>query len=181
MRHFGILIILFIAVTNGACQTPKARKPIDVFSGSFIKDSAKRNKELLTKEQTYIEGLIKKDTLHQYITSEGGFWYYYTTKDTISSAKPKFGDIVNFDYDISSLRDQVIYTKEELKNQNYPIDKDELFHGLREGLKLMQIGEEITFIFPSYLAFGYYGDNDKIGTNVPIKVNVKLNNIKKVD
>lgn len=178
LRSFAALLFV---LTTASCQTPKARKPIEVFSGSFIKDSAKRNKELLTKEQDFIKELIKKDTIHKYIASEGGFWYYYKKKDTIITPKPQFGDIVNFDYDISSLRDQEIYSKEELGSRDYTIDKEELFYGLREGLKLMQIGEEILFIFPSYLSYGYYGDNDKIGTNVPLKVNVKLNNIKKED
>ncbi len=181
MNRFWILLILGIVFANGACQTPKARQPIDVFSGSFIKTSAERNKKLLEREQAVIENVIKKDTVQNYVTSQGGYWYYYNKKDTVSTKTPEFGDIVNFDYNVKTLNGSVIYTEEELGNQVYPIDKDELFHGLREGLKLMKIGEDVTFVFPSYLAFGYYGDNDKIGTNVPIIVNVKLNNIKKED
>ena len=57
------------------------------------------------------------------------------------------------------------------------MDKEELFQGLREGLKLMKAGEEVTFIFPSQKAFGYYGDGNKIGTNVPLIVNVNLKTI----
>jgi FKBP-type peptidyl-prolyl cis-trans isomerase len=57
------------------------------------------------------------------------------------------------------------------------MDKQELFTGLREGLKLMKPGDDITFIFPSQKAYGYYGDDNKIGTNVPLICKVKLNTI----
>jgi hypothetical protein len=39
-------------------------------------------------------------------------------------------------------------------------------------------GETVTFLFPSYKAFGYYGDKNKIGTNWLIKTKVTLNDIK---
>ena len=35
-------------------------------------------------------------------------------------------------------------------------------------------GETITFIFPSYKAYGYYGDQNKIGRNMPISTKVTL-------
>ena len=57
------------------------------------------------------------------------------------------------------------------------MDKEELFTGLREGLKLMKPSENITFVFPSQIAYGYYGDENKIGTNVPIICEVTLNTI----
>ncbi|GAK93987.1 gliding motility protein GldI [Nonlabens ulvanivorans] len=49
-----------------------------------------------------------------------------------------------------------------------------IFRGMRDALKLMQAGEEATFYFPSYTGYGYYGDQDRIGTNVPFKSDVKL-------
>jgi FKBP-type peptidyl-prolyl cis-trans isomerase len=57
------------------------------------------------------------------------------------------------------------------------MDKQELFSGLREGLKLMKSGETVTFMFPSQKAFGYYGDEDRIGINVPLKCEVSVNSI----
>ena len=41
----------------------------------------------------------------------------------------------------------------------------------------MKEGETVTFIFPSHKAFGYYGDKDRIGTNIPIITEVTLNSI----
>lgn len=57
------------------------------------------------------------------------------------------------------------------------MDQQELFTGLREGLKLMKSGETVTFIFPSQKAYGYYGDQNKIGSNLPIICEVTVNSI----
>jgi len=57
------------------------------------------------------------------------------------------------------------------------MDKQELFTGLREGLKLMKAGETATFIFPSQKAYGYYGDENKITHNTPIICEVTVNSI----
>ncbi len=56
--------------------------------------------------------------------------------------------------------------------------QEELFKGLREGLKLMKTNETIKFIFPSQMAYGYYGDDNKIGRNTPIisEVTITHNN-----
>jgi FKBP-type peptidyl-prolyl cis-trans isomerase FkpA len=42
----------------------------------------------------------------------------------------------------------------------------------------MKIGEIITFVIPSYNAFGVSGDGNKIGVNQTIKSTVTLLNIK---
>lgn len=176
MNKLLVLGIIFLTYFN--CKSPEARRPITVSSGSFIDVSVERNKKLNEKEESLIESIISKDTTNEYIASNNGFWYFYNTKienDTL--ATPDFGDIVNFDYNTKELNGSLIYSKEENKTQNYVMDQQELFTGLREGLKLMKIGETVTFLFPSQKAFGYYGDNNKIGTNVPLMCEVTINSI----
>ena len=41
----------------------------------------------------------------------------------------------------------------------------------------MKQGETITFLFPSFKAFGYYGIDNKLGTNIPVQCTVTLNKI----
>ena len=36
--------------------------------------------------------------------------------------------------------------------------------------------EKVTFLFPSHIAYGYHGDNKKIGTNQPLVCTVSLHN-----
>lgn len=177
MRHFFLLISLLTLFFS--CKAPEARKPISVSSGSFINESINRNKELIAGEEAKIQKIIQQDTSRNYITSDGGFWYYYEKKDTISTLTAKFGDIVNFTYDVKNLDGEVIYSQKELDTVNYAIDQEDIFFGLREGLKLMKEGETVVFLFPSYQAYGYYGDDHKIGTNIPLVSRVTLNKITK--
>lgn len=175
----SVLHILCLICLLSSCKTPEARRPVNIKSGSFIDESISRNKELAAKEEARIQKIINNDSAHKYITSQTGFWYFYTKKDTISNITPKFGDIITFDYNVKDLNGNLIYTQQELETITYRIDKEELFFGLREGLKLMRQGEMVTFLFPSYQAYGYYGDDNKIGTNIPLITEVTLNTITK--
>jgi hypothetical protein len=42
----------------------------------------------------------------------------------------------------------------------------------------MHKNEKETFLFPSHMAFGYHGDDKRIGTNVPLICTVTLNDFK---
>jgi len=173
---YTICGLLFLITS---CHDAEARRPISSTSGTFIKESIERNKQLNEKERVLIEALIKSDTSKAYIASENGFWYSYTTKIENDSITAKFGDILEYNYDVKHLDGSIIYSKEDIKPQRYAMDQQELFSGLREGLKLMKAGESVVFIFPSLKAYGYYGDLNKIGTNIPIICDVTLQSITK--
>lgn len=172
-----IIALLICALLFVACKSPEARRPVSSKSGSFIDASVERNIKLNEREQAYIKKIMSENPEQEYIASENGFWYYYNVKQADSLITPDFGDIVTFNYNIKTLTDDIIYSKEDLKTQTYVMDKQELFSGLREGLKLMKSGETVTFMFPSQKAYGYYGDENKIGINVPIKCEVSVNSI----
>ncbi|MEH6407977.1 MAG: gliding motility-associated peptidyl-prolyl isomerase GldI [Leeuwenhoekiella sp.] len=170
------IVALFLIIS---CKTPEARRPVSQKTGSTIEASIMRNKELNLAEETNIKKIIEQNPDREYFSSENGFWYFYNKQDS-TTVKPKIGDLVNFDYDIKSLNGEPILSKSELGTQTYQIDQSnqELISGLRQGLKLMREGETVTFLFPSHKAFGYYGFEDKIGSNRPIQATVTLNQIK---
>lgn len=177
MKRLLTICLLLLLLVN--CKSPEARKPISVKTGSFMEESVKRNKALHEKQKRLFESYMKDNPESKFIASANGFWYAYNSEKSSDSITPKFGDIVNFDFDIKQLNGEFIYTNKELKNRDYAMDQEKLFSGLREGLKLMKEGETITFLFPSQKAYGYYGDNNKIGTNIPIICKVTLNKITK--
>ncbi|WP_019038048.1 gliding motility-associated peptidyl-prolyl isomerase GldI [Psychroflexus tropicus] len=171
-----LLVLLSLFMFTG-CKSPEPRKPISRASKSFTNKSLKINKAIVKKEEAYIKEMIQKDSANTYITSADGFWYYYNTKSN-DSITPQFGDEVEFNYNLLTLQGDTIYSRKEIGERAYIIDKEEIFTGLRQGLKLMKEGETVTFLFPSHQAYGYYGDNDKIGTHVALKSTVTLNEIK---
>lgn len=170
----NLLILTTLLLLCFSCKSPEARLPESVQSGSFLKKSAERNKKLNEREHKQIQDIIKSNPDKDYIASESGFWYYYNTKIESDTLQPKFGDIVDFNFDVSNIEGNEIYAN---ANKTYVMDREELFTGLREGLKLLKPNETATFIFPSQKAFGYYGDEQKIGTNIPLICEVTLNTI----
>lgn len=179
MNMKKIILLLTCAIFGTSCSQQQARKPISQSSGSFINESIERNKILIAEEEEAIDKFIKNDSLNEYIASPKGYWYSYNTKVDEATPMPKRGDIAYFDYEIKDLKGITIYTKKELKPQTYYVDKENILMGLRDGIKIMKKGEEITFLFPSHIGYGYHGDNNKIGTNEPLLCTVKLNDIKK--
>lgn len=167
----GLLVLAF------GCKSPEARRPVTIKTGSFIDASVERNKRLNEQEHQIIKKLIENNPEAKFLASQNGFWYQYDVKIEEESITPQFGDIVNFEYNVSHLNGDPIYSSDELQPQNYAMDKQELFSGLREGLKLMKAGETVTFLFPSQKAYGYYGDTNRIGTSVPLKCTVTINTI----
>lgn len=170
-----IFVFVLLSVLTG-CKEPQARRPVSHSSGSFLKESAERNKKLIKGEEGKIDSIIKSNPEVKYFTSQKGYWYHYEIKNDTDTLRPKKGDIAYFDYEIKDLDGNVIYTQAELKPQKYVVDKQNIMMGLRHGIKLMKKTEKVTFLFPSHMAFGYHGDNNKIGTNEPIICTVTLNN-----
>ncbi len=175
--------IFFILIGFLSCKSPEARRPIQNNSGSYITNSVEKNKAIIEQQETLIVSLLEANKEQSYLFSDTGFWYYYNTKDSLQTIKPAIGDHITFNYNVKDLKGNTIFTKEEIGLQNYIVDRtnQELISGIRDGLKLMKEGETVTFLFPSFKAYGYYGISNKLGTNIPIQCTVTLNSINKKD
>ncbi len=175
----NIVLILMSVLFFLGCSQQKARKPISQSSGTFLKESAERNKKLIASEESKIDSIIKSNPDSNYISSKKGYWYIYESKNDQDTLRPKKGDVAYFNYEIKDLRGNIIYSELELKPQEYHVDKEQkIIIGLRHGIKLMHKKEKITFLFPSHVAYGYHGDEKRIGANQPIICTVTLNDFK---
>lgn len=183
------LLITIIIIAFVSCKTPESRKPISGGNDqSFINNSIKRNRAINKMEEDFFRKLIKKDTLHQYVETKNGFWYYLNKETTTTNAVfPKKGDEVIINYEIRNVYNEVIYTKEELGTRGqktgdrlYKIDAEEFITGLQEGIKMMHFGETATFLFPSNKVFGVSGFQDRINSNQPLIIEVYLKGLNKV-
>ena len=163
---FFILILV-------SCSEPTPRYPINKKNDAFLIQSAKRNKNLYDFEQKLLKKAAKKDSLLNYQTSEAGFFYAVIKPMDSSLPIPKKGEKVRFQYQIDDLEKNSIYTQETLGIVDYSIDQEDLLPGLREGLRIMRVGEVVVFLFPSYLCYSYQGDGDKIGINQPLRFTIE--------
>lgn len=144
-----------------------------------MSESIERNKILTKAENQLLQKQIEGDSLHSYLNSEQGFWYYYESRDTLNAPMPETGDQIVFNFEVRDLGDQVIFSEEELGPQSYRVDKEELISGLQDGLKIMREGERVTFLFPSYKAYGYAG-SERIEPNQPLIYKVELIQVNKL-
>ena len=170
---------LLIASVIISCGGPEPRRPVEVKSGSFFKASVERSKELLAKEEKKIQEIIEKDSANEYLHSAAGSWYRLDVANPEAEYTPRPDDLVVMTYNVIGLNNDTIYTKDDIGVLAYKVDKQELFPGLRNSVKLLKEGETATFLFPSSLAYGYHGDNEKIGVNVPVKATLSIFKIEK--
>lgn len=179
MKKLFILPLFLLGLLGTGCsQQHAAREPVMHTGGTFMKESIERNKKLIKDEEALIDSIIRKNPNVKYIASDKGYWYHYNIEITTDTISPKRGDVAYFTYDIKDIKGNTIYTEAELEPQVYHVDKEDIMAGLRYGLKLMNKGEKITFLFPSNLGYGYRGDENKIGTNQPIMCTVTLTDFK---
>jgi gliding motility-associated peptidyl-prolyl isomerase len=173
---FSVFITLLILMS---CNGPEPRKPVQNKSRSFFKASIERSQNLLKVEEQKIQEIIKTDSLKYYSHTAFGAWYHYLVVNDSVNYTPKTDDLVLMTYDLFTLENDTLYSREEIGVVSYKVDKQELFIGLRNAVKLLKEGEKATFLFPSSLAFGIHGDSEKIGINVPLKATIRILKIQK--
>ncbi|WP_433829150.1 gliding motility-associated peptidyl-prolyl isomerase GldI [Flavobacterium anhuiense] len=172
----SIYTLLFTVLLSSCKHHEEARRPISRTSGTFMKKSADRNKKLVANEEDVIKKIIKSNPKVKYYATPKGYWFSYDEKNINETAAPRKGDIAYFNMEIKDIKGATIYSESDLGPQTYYVDKQDIMMGLRDGIKRMHKNETVTFLFPSHIAYGYHGDNKKIGPNESLIVTVTLRN-----
>jgi len=179
MLRIRILLFLSTVLLLVNCSQPEPRRPIQQKTGKYFGANLARNKELLAQEVKLITAIIAKDSLRHYDNTASGSWFYYNVKNDTATYSPKPNDLVTLAYTVMGFDNDTIYSGEEIGIKKYKVDMEELFPGLRYGVKLLKERETATFLFPSSLGYGYQGDGNKIGVNVPLKCTLTILKIEK--
>lgn len=172
----SIYTLLFTVLFVSCKHHEEARKPVSQASGTFMKKSIDRNKKLVANEEDIIKKIIKSNPKVKYYATRKGYWLSYDEQNLTDTQTPRKGDIAYFNLEIKDIQGKIIYSEAELGPQTYYVDKQDIMMGLRDGIKMMHKNETVTFLFPSYIAYGYHGDNKKIGTNQSLICTVTLRN-----
>ncbi|MGB7392795.1 MAG: gliding motility-associated peptidyl-prolyl isomerase GldI [Pricia sp.] len=177
-KIFSCFWLLFV-ITIAGCGGPEPRRPVEVKSGSFFTESVERSKKRLAKEEQQMQAIMERDTAQDYVHSASGSWYRYDVVKPEADYTPQPDDLVTMTYNIIGFDGDTIYTKDDIGVLTYKVDKQDLFPGLRNSVKLLKEGETATFLHPSSLAYGYHGDGEKIGVNVPVMSTLSILKIEK--
>jgi len=179
MFSFRFYLIIIMITLVSSCAQPESRRPIQQKTGKYFGANLERNKQLIAQEVKLIEAIIANDSLHHYEKSASGSYLYYLRKNDSATYLPQPNDLVTLAYDVMSLDNDTIYSGETIGIKKYKVDMEELFPGLRYGVKLLKVNEKATFLFPSSMGYGYPGDGDKIGVNTPLKSTLTILKIEK--
>jgi len=179
MNRFLIIFISSLFIFSCKNNKQSVREPIHYKRAGADTKSIELNKKLNKREEDYILKMIKQDSIHKYLNSGHGFWYYYLLKNKDSNIYPQTDDILSLNYEIRDLSGNTIYSKDEIGLVKYHVDHENYFRGFHDAVKLLKEGEKALFIFPSNSAYGYHGDEKKIGQNIPLQVIIHLLKIEK--
>ena len=91
---------------------------------------------------------------------------------SITGIKKNDGEKVSYTYDIYDFDMVKLYENaKQIKDQE--LGKFDELRPVEDAVRHMKKGSEATLLIPSALAFGSYGDNDKISSDMPIIVKIK--------
>jgi len=174
-RH--IFYFLLISLSFSSCKEPVARMPVVRNNDLDYKIAINWNKALVATQDRAFKQIIEENLDKQYFNSKLGFWYTYINQNKKLNYTPKLSDNLIYTYQVTNLKGDIIYSYNEIGDQNYVVDKEQIITGLQKGLKLMHQDEKVQFLFPSFLAYGVLGDRKKIKTNQPLIYTVYLKKI----
>lgn len=167
------LVLLAMTILAG-CSKTVPRAPIKKSTATTLDLSIELNRKLYDMEEARIEEIIASDSL-AFERSGNGFYYRFIERDSTGGKMPAFGDRVTFEYNVVNLANDTLYRTDEVSPVTNSLEQEYgVFKGMREALKLMHEGDVMVAYFPSYTAFGSYGDRDAIGPNTPFKSKIKL-------
>ena len=169
------ILFLFISILLlVGCEETVSRRAINAQEVSELDKTIAINKRLFSDEKRLMKKYMELDSMLVYINSGKGFWYANLTK-VDDSAFPEKGDMVVFEQEILGLDGTILYAKKDLGLRKYVVDKEHIIKGLKEGIKLMKEGEEVKFLFSSFVAYRMNGDTSQvIGSNQPVISIIKL-------
>lgn len=177
MRQGCVLLLIFLLASS--CGVPEPRRPVKAKSSTYFGGDIERNKKLLAAEEQLIQNFMARDSLRLYEHSTSGTWYFYQKTNENSDYTPQPDDLVTMTYNIMGFENDTIYSHEEIGTVQYKVDKQEFFQGLRNSVKILKENETATFLYPSSLAYGFQGDGERIGVNVPIRSTITILKIEK--
>ncbi len=167
-------LYISIVVLLLSCNEIVPRRPVSSPKISALDKTVLLNKRLFAEELILMEKFMQSDSLYTYINSQKGFWYAYVNEKK-DSRFPLKGDEVFFEQEIIALNGTIIYAKKDLGLRKYVVDREHAIKGIKEGIKIMREGEEIKFLFSSFVAFRMNGDaSHSIGSNEPFVNYIKL-------
>ena len=166
----------YIALICGLCCFAACNNDIPITEvGKKVDNPYKENmitasNYVAKSEENEIDSYIKRkkwDTKMKRFDNGMRVWEY----ETLSDKKIDYEDEVVIQYSVQSITEKDIYTN---LTDTIVVGKHEPNVGIDKALQELHYGSSAKVILPSHLAYGFVGDADRIGTNMILIYDIKI-------
>ena len=171
MKNSYFFLALFLAFS---CEKQQVYAPVGGIKKETDLDVSKEiNKGRNTQERKFIQDWISKQAEVFYPTSQN----YWASLDFKLKEKRTQKHLWSYGYELYDLSGKKIYNDPIVFTDVIPYKIHEIA-AVEDALYYIGVGEEVTLLVPSALAYGTYGDQNKIPNDLPLLIKLKLTDIK---
>ncbi len=165
------IILISLVLLIGCTKNNQPHPPIGGFlSEGDLNTSKNRTKTLNEIERTQIQDWINNQSEKFYPTSSN---YWINVENLHEKTPKKDGEEISYQYDIYDF-DHVKLYDEPKKIEHVKFGKFEELKPVEDALRYLSKNQEATLLIPSSLAFGTYGDQNKISNDLPVIIKLKV-------
>lgn len=169
--HLKKILLLSILAFVGCKRNTTVYPPVGgALSNSDLQTSKERTKNLNTLEREQIQQWISTQKTKFYPTKLN---YWVDVAGFDDRQKQADNVSVSYSYDLYDFDMTKIYEK-SFTRENARFGHFDELKAVENALRYMKEGEEITLLVPSSLAYGTFGDENKIDNDVPLIIKLKL-------
>ena len=165
------LILFSSLMMIGCAQNNQVHPPVGgILSQEDLNVSKNRAKNLNQTERIQIQDWINNQNEKFYPMSLN----YWVNIENLSQKNRKAdGEEISYQYVLYDFDNVKLYDSPK-KNLNVQFGKFEDLKAVEDALRYLEKNQEATLLVPSVLAFGTYGDNDKIPNDMPLIIKIKV-------
>lgn len=165
------VIVFFVFLMISCVKNAQVHPPVGgVLSEKDLEVSKNRAKNLNLMERKQIQDWIDHQEKKYYST---GLNYWTDVENSESRVKKNDGDLVSYEYYLYDFNQEKLY-ETPTKYIDAKLGKFQDLKAVDDAVRYMKKGEEATLLVPSVLAFGTYGDDEKIPNDMPLIIKLKI-------
>lgn len=162
----SLFLVLFLISCS---KNRQVYAPLEELNKKDLDVSKNRAKQLNQMEREQISKWISTQNKNYYSTSLN---YWSDIENLELRPKKQDGEMISFQYRLFDFDQSELYPQAKI-HQNVVLGKFEELDAIESALRYLNQGEETILLVPSVLAYGTYGDGDKISHDMPLIIRLK--------
>lgn len=165
---YFVALMLSVCICTGCRQS---QKKIVIDPATAEEQLLRVNKQMVRRESDSIRKFLEESKWQVQETGSGLRIHWLQ-----NTGKPDdyFGKLLRIRYRVFFLDGQTVFERGFSQAYTIQLGKGMEIKGLEEGLALMAVGSKANLIIPSHLAYGLYGDRERIPGATPLRYEVEL-------